>query len=139
MSRSSVDDSQWPIVVVTLPRTPLDDEGFEDHCKQTFRYFERGQSFAWVIDVRNAAQLSASQRRIIAEKTDECRARHPKVACASAVIVSSAIQRGVTKAILWLLKQPIPTEVFSTPEQGVRWARSYLASIRSTATHQASP
>src|SRR5262249_47935050 len=121
------------------PRVSLDEVGLDLHCRQAFGYFERGQSFAWVFDVREAAQLTASQRRAIAEKTDACRARYPDVTCAAAVILSSAVQRGVVKASNWMTRQPVPTEVFATVEQGVAWASAYLASNSGTPMRRAAP
>ena len=137
--RTHFDESRWPVVIVTPPPTPLDEAGLEAHCKQAFGYFERGQSFAWVFDVRKAAQLTASQRRIIAEATDASRMRHPDLSCAAAVILSSAVQRGVVKAINWMTRQPVPTEVFATVEQGVAWASAYLATASAMPTRRAAP
>jgi len=74
-----------------------------------------------------APHLSAAQRRVIAEKTDSYSAQYPKVRCMVAVVLSSPVQRGIVKAIMWLTRQPLPTEVFASVEDGVAWAAKALA------------
>ncbi len=136
-ARTAFDDSRWPIVVATLPPTPLDRPGFEEHCAKLFSYFEREQSFAWIFDARNAAPLSATQRRIIAEMTDHYTARYPQVKCVVAVVLSSAVQRGIVKAINWLMQRPVPTEIFGTLEEAIAWSKGALRAGVATDRHAA--
>lgn len=125
---SEFDESRWPVVIVKTPPQEMDAKDFEAHCKQTFSYYARGQSFALVFDVRNSPPLPAAQRRIIAELIDRRRAEHPNVRMVTAIVVSSAVQRGVVKAIVWLTRQPVPTEVVGTVEEAVSWCQRALAS-----------
>ncbi|MGC4087578.1 MAG: hypothetical protein QM756_06735 [Polyangiaceae bacterium] len=126
-THSTFDERRFPIVIVKLPQRPLVGEAFEEHCRKAFSYFERGQSFAWVFDSRDSASLPADQRRIIAELTDASMAKHPSVRCFVAVVVASAVQRGVVKAITWLTRQPVPTAVVASVGEGVAWAERMLA------------
>lgn len=126
-ARSKCDDSRWPVVLVTLPPGPLDALAFDDHCTKIFRYYERGQSFGWVFDVRAAEPLTAAQRRAIAEKLDEHTTKHPNLKCFVAVVLSSSVQRGITRAITWLTQQPVPTLVCASVEEGVAWVAKSLA------------
>jgi len=127
-ARSTCDDTRWPVVVITIPKEPFDQAGFDDHCKKIFRYYERGQSFGWVFDVRNSAVLTAGQRRTIAEQTDALSTRYPQIRCFAAVVVSSAVQRGIVRAITWLTRQPLPTQIFSSVDEAVAWVRKSVAS-----------
>ena len=115
------------MVVVRVPVEPLEGPAFDEHCKQLFDYFARGRSFGWVIDVRHATPLTAEQRRTIAEKSDEYAAKYPEVKCFVAVVLSSAIMRGITRTITWLTRQPMPTLVCATVEEGVAWVSKSLA------------
>jgi hypothetical protein len=126
-ARSKFDDSRWPVVVITLPPEPLDGPAFDEHCGNMFSCYERGQSFGWVIDARKGAQLTAAQRRTIAEKNDAHTAKHPHVKCFVAVVVSSAVQRGIVRAITWMTRQPVPTLVCASVEEGMAWVRKSLA------------
>ena len=126
-ARSKFDDSRWPVVVVTPPVEPLDEPAFDEHCRNTFSYYERGQSFGWVFDARNAAQLTAAQRRSIAEQIDGYTAKYPNLKCFVAVAVSSAVQRGIVRAIIWMTRQPVPTLVCASVEDGVAWVGKSLA------------
>jgi hypothetical protein len=105
----------------------MDEKTFDEHCKKSFGYFDRGQSFALVFDVRDSPPLPADQRRIIADHVDRRTAQHPHVRMVTAIVVSSAIQRGVVKAIVWLTRQPVPTEVVATVGEAVAWCQKALA------------
>lgn len=124
---SEFDESRWPIVIVTTPRQIMNTETFDEHCRKTFAYYDRGQDFALVFDVRNSPPLPAAQRRIVAEHLDRRHAQHPNVRLVTAIVVSSAVQRGVVKAILWLTRQPVPTEVVATIGEAVTWCQKALA------------
>jgi hypothetical protein len=127
VQKTLYDESRWPVVVVKTPPQIMDDRAFEEQCKQSFSYFDRGQSFGLVFDVRESPTLSAERRRFIAELTDRRMAQHPDVRLVTAVVVSNAIQRGVVKAIAWLTRQPVPIEVVTTVGEGIAWCQKTLA------------
>jgi hypothetical protein len=133
---SEFDESRWPIVVVKTPPQVMDAKVFDDHCKRSFGYFERGQSFALIFDVRESPPLPAAQRRIIADLVDRRTIQHPNVQMVTAIVVASSVQRGVVKAIMWLTRQPVPTEVVATVGEGIAWCQKALAdaSRKRTAT-----
>ena len=127
MAEMECDESRWPVVVLTPSREPVDAKGFEEHCRKMFSYFDRGQSFGIVLDVRNSEPLTADRRRLVAEFSDRRIAQHPNVRMVMAIVVASSIQRGVVKAVNWLMRQPVPTEVVGTVEEGIRWCQRALA------------
>ncbi len=126
-TRSQFDESRWPIVIVKTPTQLMDAAAFDDHCKKSFGYYDRGQSFALVFDVRESPALPAEQRRAIAEITDRRSAAHPNVHMVTAIVVASAVQRGVVKAITWLTRQPVPIEIVGTVDQAIAWCERALA------------
>jgi len=126
-TRSEFDESRWPIVIVKTPSRIMDASAFDEHCRKAFGYYDRGESFALVFDVRESPPLPAEQRRAIAEITDRRSAQHPNVTMVTAIVVASAVQRGVVKAITWLTRQPVPVEIVTTVDDAVIWCQRALA------------
>jgi hypothetical protein len=126
-SKATFDEARWPVVVVTLPEAPLQGQSFEDYLVAVSAYYERGRSFGFVFDVRRAPPLTAAQRNTIAEYIERSRKRHPELRVVMSVVIASAIQRGLVRAITWLTPQPVPTEISSTVDEGVRWVMRELA------------
>lgn len=124
---SRFDDTRWPVVVVTLPRVPLTPRAFDAHCQQISSYFERGQPFGLVVDAGNAPPLSPDQRRRVAELSDRFSAKYPRVKHVIAVVVASAVHRGIVKTITWLTQQPVPTAVVASVREGQAWVSKRLA------------
>lgn len=122
------DETRWPIVVVTLPTRALEGVDFDRYVADLSRYHDRGQAFGCVFDIRNAPTFTAAQRRVIADAMTRQSAKHAKIKFVIAVVIASAIQRGVVKAITWLTPQPAPTGVFGTVEEAVAWAQRSLVS-----------
>lgn len=127
VGHSKFDERRWPAVVVTLPPVPFTPQAFDAHCQQISSYFEREQPFGLVIDATRATALSAEQRRVIAEISDALGTKYPKAKHVVAVVVTSAMHRGIVKTILWLARQPVPTAVFASVEEGLAWVSKVLA------------
>lgn len=125
-SKARFDESRWPVVVVTLPVEPFDGPSLTKYLADAKRYYTRGQHFGFVFDIRNAPPMSASQRRVIADEIDHSAHEFPTIRTVQAVVIASAVQRGIVKAINWLARQPVPTEVFATVEEAVAWAQKEL-------------
>jgi len=121
------DERRWPIVVVRPPEVPFDETAFAEHCQQIVAYFERGQDFAFVVDVRHAAPVEATYRRALAGQLDRCMLDHPNIRHYTALIIASAVQRGIVKAIGWLSGQPSQTRVFAALDDGIAWCKTLLA------------
>ena len=131
-SKARFDESRWPVVVVTLPVEPLEGEALTKYLAEAKRYYTRGQSFGFVFDIRNAPPMTASQRRIIAEEIDRAAHEFPTIRAVQGVVIASAVQRGIVKAINWLARQPAPTEVFATVEEAVAWVQKELRAVPAT-------
>jgi len=122
------DENLWPIVVVQMPEGTLIDAELEAVAARISSYYKRKVSFGLVLDVRLQADLPASQRRRIAEYMDRDREQYPTVTCATAIVLSSGLQRGVFNVMSWLVKRPAPSRACSTVNEAVSWLREWLRS-----------
>ena len=122
------DESQWPIVTATMPSHPIASDEFERHLSRVSSYYERGEPFGLIIDVRHSPSIPADQRRLTAERMDQDRKRFG-YACPCAILVTSPMQSAVMQVLMWLTTNPGPLSAFSTPSQATQWLRSCLAGI----------
>jgi hypothetical protein len=117
------DERQWRAVVVTPPTQALVDAAFEKYLADVARYYERGQPFGPVFDIRHAAPLNATQRRRIDEEIDHQARDCPTIRVVQSIVIASAVQRGIVSVITWLSKQAVPTVVHATVDDAVAWAK----------------
>jgi hypothetical protein len=121
VEKATYDISGWPVLLVTISASPMNAVEFDRSLDKIATYFERGR-LGLVVDARSSGGLTASQRRIIANWLDDMAARHPgRLACLG-VVLTSAAQRGIFKAISWLIKAPFERAAFSELEPAKKWA-----------------
>jgi hypothetical protein len=125
MAAPLYDDSQWPLVRIRLPAA-LPAAELVASLDYIDALFLRGGRFAVLFDVRDAPPLTAPQRKLVAERSNAMYARHPTRMAGMALILSSAIQRGVVTAIQWLAKGGFPTRAFARVAEGEAWLRAQL-------------
>lgn len=118
------DESKWPWVVVTMPAEPLTDDAFAEHLQRISSYFTRGARFGLVMDARKvAAPLNQERRRQVAELIDREVAAHGEHLIGTAVVLSSAVGRGVFKVIQWTTRSNHPMMSFDSVEPALAWLR----------------
>jgi hypothetical protein len=120
------DDSKWPLVIVTMPKQTMSAAAFTAFMDRISGFFEHGR-FVLMIDARDMFMLNADQRRLIADRIDADDARYPGRVLAVAVLMSSAMQRGVFKAIKWLKRTNFEMSAFSDPAEAEVWLNTQLA------------
>jgi hypothetical protein len=118
------DDSEWPIVVVTLPGHELSEAEFRENLREMGKYGERGGRFGFVVDTRGAPDPNADRRRAIAEFWDGCLRRYGEFFIGAAIVMSSSTGRAVFKAILWLRSSPLLLVPVATPAEGLEKLRT---------------
>ena len=134
------DESNWPFVVVTMPSDEVSDDAFARHLDHVSAYFTRGEPFGLVIDAHLAPALSAPRRRAVAERIDRDVERHGELLIGTAVVLSSAVGRGVFKVIVWMTRTKHPMRSFDLVEPALAWLRNLRANasrLKAATRHQA--
>lgn len=130
MRTVSVDDSGWPLVIVTYSGVPRDDE-FDDYLKRLSINLERAQreriKIAMVFDATESAGPNAKHRARQAEWMKEHEALSKLHSAGYAFIIPSSFLRGVLTAILWLAPMPAPHVIVASLAEGERWCRQRLS------------
>lgn len=122
-----LDESRWPVVVVTMPSQPMQDAEFTDHLNSFAKFWQRGQRFGLVVDVRAAPPLVAHQRRLIAEYLDRDVEQHPNLLHGVAIVLSGSIQRGIVSVLTWLTRKPFNIQAFASVDLAYAWILRGLA------------
>ncbi len=123
------DESGWPLLVIVEPPVLPSDAAFGVHLEKVRRYYERGQRFGLVVDVRSSAPLPADKRRLLTDFVDQNLQMYGPLLVGTALVTSSLPFRGFLKAFLWLRQNPEPpTNIFATFEEAKAWLRSKLKS-----------
>jgi hypothetical protein len=130
------DESEWPLVIVTMPRAPMSRDQFEAHLERISSYYRRGP-FALLIDTRDAFALDANQRRMVADEIELNQERYPRTLLGCAVVMTSAVQRGVLRAITWLTNPRFEVEPFSDLDEAKTWLRTKLGARPSRSARSA--
>jgi hypothetical protein len=128
MGQPSYDESEWPLFRACMPTTPLSDEEFAGWLVRLDRLFRRGERFALALDVRDAPLPTATQRQEVAKLSSAWHERNPRRMAAQAVVMNSALQRGILTAILWLSGPPIRPAPFLPPQTPRRGCARWLLS-----------
>jgi hypothetical protein len=125
-----VDDSRWPILVVTQLAEQLTDAERMDSLDRSNQVLiaHGSERYAMVLDNRRAGPVPPTQRKLIADYM----ARHAtrsRTRCACTAFVSdSAVMRAMLTAITWLRKPEVETKVFGRLDEAITWARAQLDS-----------
>ena len=131
--RLQIDDSGWPVVVVTTPRHVMEAREHTEYLDRLSSFHTRGQMFGFVFDVRQSPPPPAEQRRQLAERIDhDAKLYGRKAPCA--LVVATGIQSGVVKVIQWLMREPHPIQVFTSVEAAKQWLESELAGKTSSSS-----
>ena len=122
-TQTSFDESRWPFVVITPPMV-FSDADFGAMLARIRSYYERGQRFGLVADVRVAAPLQSEQRRVVVKELEDNARRFGPLLVGVGAVMTSAVQRGGFKAMMWLRQSPEPPAMaFSLPEDAMAWVR----------------
>jgi hypothetical protein len=125
------DESAWPLLLIVEPRIAPSDAAFRAHLEKVRHYYERGERFGFLVDVRASAPLPADKRRQLAEFVDQNLKTYGPLLVGTALVTSSVLFRGFLKAFLWLRQaQDPPTNIFATFDEAKAWLRGKLRSSR---------
>jgi hypothetical protein len=125
LSSIRVEDSRWPLVVVTFDGAPSEEE-FSRYLEEMLGLLSRQERHAYVVDARRGTllprELRQRQGEWLRENKDEIR-RH---CLGTAVVINSGVLRFVLTTI-YLIQAPVtPTVNFPTLEEATAWAEKQL-------------
>ena len=119
------DESQWPLVRVTVP-ADVDLCGVEGYLAHVDRLLARRQPYVIVLDARGSQAMDAPCRQLLRDHRRRIFIEAQRYQLAMAFVVESAIQRAILGAILWVAPEPSPSKTFRTAEDAEAWATAHL-------------
>lgn len=125
MPAITIDESRWPLVVMTIVGTPTDAE-VDAMLEGSARNLRRSGRQVGILDLTRADRPPPVQRKKHAawmnENAELLRAR----SAGMAFVITSPLVRGILTAIMWI--QPLPMEhtVVATYAEAERWAMAQL-------------
>jgi hypothetical protein len=123
MSKTRVDESRWPLVVFTAVGEQTH-EDFEAYLADCDRLLRRREAYGSIFDARRAAPIGPKLRKRMVEWLSRNDALLRAYLVGSGLVMSTPLQRGVFRAILWMRPLPYPYTVESSLEA----ARAFVCS-----------
>ena len=125
MATIVVEDTQWPVVVVTFP-SQFDDGDIANYLAELAALRSRKTPYVIVVDIANSQQLTPKQRKMQADYIKEEAQLRELFLKGVAFVAPTAIHRGILTAIFWLQKSPVQHQAFAWLDDAMTWARSAL-------------
>ena len=123
-----------PIFVWTIPQGPTDAD-LHACFDARMRWARDFQSrCAWVVDLRNIRDASATQRRAFAQHLDEFERYDIRSNAGSAIIAPNRILAGLVTAVFWIKPPKFPNKTFTTFDDALEWARKQLRDDKASGT-----
>jgi hypothetical protein len=126
-SQPTYDYSGWPIFVIRMPPRALSPDALRIHLIACREPFLRGQPFCMLIDMGDHPALPASQRKAVGEAMKADTERYPGLQIGMAIVVRSALARGVMTAINWIARTPFAFAAFDDEGVARRWLLDRLS------------
>jgi hypothetical protein len=121
----------WPIAIFELPpNTEAREIDQDSFYEQAEALLAKGERFASMHDVRFAGRMDAVRRRVFTEWVRRHETALGRQVIAHAVIVGSSLQQGVITALRWVMKIPMPMQVFTDPHEGRAWLKERVSASK---------
>lgn len=128
MDRPPPIDHPWvnslrsPIYEVTFPKSPSQ-EDFRGYFR-AIESWSKGvtQRVVWLMDGSQVTGVTASQRAEFAAFLQRMHAFDQRQSHATALVLNSALVRGIVTAVFWLHRPPYMTHVCESLEEARAWA-----------------
>lgn len=129
MEEFRIDESRWPLVVVTFPPT-FTVERYRALFEKYVALSRRGERLSYLIDMRsfNPLHAGASHRKAAADTFAENRHLLIKVTVCEARVVASKLTSGVLTAFDWLTGQKWPCANFTSMAEAESWVGARMRS-----------
>ncbi len=124
--RVTVDDSRWPLMLVTQRAAQLTDAERLESLEASDRVLKAHgtERYCMVLDNRKAGPMPATQRKMIAEYMERNSVRARTRCVGTAFVSDSVVMRAMLTAIMWLRKPEVETQVFGDLDEATAWAAS---------------
>lgn len=124
MNRISIDESDFPLVVVTFPDGPASDDDIQGYIDGLEAIQSRGQRFFQLIDARSVdAPLTASQLNRFIRWAESASARmSARMRIGDGVVVVSPFVKGAMTAVFFFARPVAPTRTFTAIKDAARFA-----------------
>lgn len=119
------DYSEWPLVTINSPTSSVRIESFFDIVDTAM---SRGTQFGIVHDIRGMPGLDAVQRKQFADYIEQKEGQLRDLIVGHAVVVDSAVERGIVTAVLWIRPAPFAVKVFTNERKAKEWIVGQLSS-----------
>lgn len=120
-----LDQSQWPLVYVAYPEV-ASDEFIDTLSGEMVELVKQSRRFVMIVDALKAAPITARQRSKIVDTVDDHQVLFAKFCAGQAVLVHSALARGVITAMNWIKQPPMPMKTFDNRAEAEKWLRTLL-------------
>jgi hypothetical protein len=125
-----IDSRQWPLVTWDHAEHPVTDvlnAQALDHVKELMEGVAPGEKIFLLVDLsRSKEGTPASQRKYAAEFAGRLEALQKRTVLGSAIVLTSAVMRGVITAVFWLRPPTVPTKIVATREEALACAVGLL-------------
>jgi len=122
-----VDSSLAPLYQVIFPAR-TSDEKLVSYCRAIESWSAHvSYPVGWLMDLSRVEAVSAQQRAIFAKYMKGMDAFDRRCNRGSALVLPSALMRGVTTAIFWLYSPSFMHRTFAEPREGLVWLREVLS------------
>jgi hypothetical protein len=126
MSQTRVDDSRWPLVVFTAVGTQSADD-LEEYFAECEVLLHRRQPYGAIYDARRSLPAGPKRRQRVVQWLSRNDALLRAYVVASGIVMSTPLQRGGLRAVLWMRPLPFPYSVETTLEGAQRFVCARLA------------
>jgi cobalamin biosynthesis protein CobD/CbiB len=114
-----------PVVYTRLFGAQNEEEFVEYHERLRIAMVEtrsQGRRMVTILDLTEAAPLTARQRTLQSEWSRQTDALFREVSSGIVFVVASAVVRGVLTALFWIRPVPVPHAIVQDLDEAVRWA-----------------
>ncbi len=125
MARVLIDDSQWPLVLITWPEHPVTDEDVDVFVAERRKQVPRGKHVTLHL-TEGGSGLRSRQRRRMAEYLREDAELVRGRLLASALVARNPVIRGMITALSWLTSPPFTQRVFADRASAEAWLSEVL-------------
>jgi hypothetical protein len=123
----TIDDSQWPLLVVEFVGEPTLQQQ-DQYFSRTLTYLRRGEKFFSILDARRVRMMTADHRRNVAafQLEHEALLRSQVLGCAS--IIDSPVMQLASSIIQFFKPPPYPHVTTRTLPEAASWVAAQMDS-----------